>query len=425
MVADDFTGSADAANYFCVGGRKVRVAFDSDQPWDFSLCENVVQVFDAESRAVTLETASMSIFRAGRQLVDHGMGEVALYKKVDSTMRGHVGAEIEALLRSSGRYVALLAPAFPGNGRVVMDGRLLVEGVPVSQTPFARDPHSPIDRDHVAEIVGRTTNLPISLMGISTIRKGIRAVRNFLDTIGEERAIVIADTQTDADLEVIANAIADNLDILPCGAAAFARQLAPLWRASDRAPQIEEGSMALPDCKRVVVTVGSAHPVSAHQIAYLLEHSESSSVVLSTSQLAEPEARSTEIERAVRALETSRDPIVSLSLSKERVKLDQGQQRHFEQDLATVVGQYLSSLDLDENLPVGLVATGGDTAFALCTAMSAKAFWPQGEISTGMPWSWLETDTRMFPIVSKAGGFGHVDALYLAVRALMGKMFQP
>ena len=62
------------------------------------------------------------------------------FKKIDSTLRGRIGAEVDALMRATGPRTAVVCPAFPAQGRVVLDRVLLVDGVPVAETPIARDP---------------------------------------------------------------------------------------------------------------------------------------------------------------------------------------------------------------------------------------------------------------------------------------------
>lgn len=421
IVADDFTGSADSANYFGVGGRNVRVSFDREQPWDFSLGAGVVQVFDSESRTLPAVTAAKRVYQAGQKLFDHDIAHAAIYKKVDSTMRGHVGAEIESMLMSTRRHLALLAPAFPANGRVVVDGCLLVHGVPVRQTAFAKDPRNPIVQDDVAGIVQRTTNVPVIVMAQSVIRNGIGSIQSFLDDVREPYTVVVADAETDDDLAVIAAAIADDLNVLPCGSAGLARRLAPFWCRREIVTEIEDPQRQLPVCERVIVAVGSANPVAKEQLAVLLSTLETDAVVMSPIQLSDAQTQFLEMERATQEIMSIDDRIVAISLSTDRANRSDNLPGTFEGDLAIVVQRYLKVLDI---MPIGLIATGGDTAFALCQALSAKAFWPQGEIATGMPWSWLETDLGTFPIVSKAGGFGSVEALYTAVAALTGAQGQ-
>ena len=51
-----------------------------------------------------------------------------VFLKIDSTLRGPVASLIESALRVTGRSAAMVAPAFPEQGRVVRGGRLYVNG---------------------------------------------------------------------------------------------------------------------------------------------------------------------------------------------------------------------------------------------------------------------------------------------------------
>ena len=56
-------------------------------------------------------------------------GRALLFKKIDSTLRGHVGEEVRAAMDASNARVAIVAPAFPAMGRTVEHGLLRVTGV--------------------------------------------------------------------------------------------------------------------------------------------------------------------------------------------------------------------------------------------------------------------------------------------------------
>jgi uncharacterized protein YgbK (DUF1537 family) len=58
----------------------------------------------------------------------------------------------------------------------------------------------------------------------------------------------------------------------------------------------------------------------------------------------------------------------------------------------------------------GIVATGGDTANALCSALRAQALEILGEVEAGIPIMRL-LGTQSLPLVTKAGGFGSPAAM--------------
>jgi len=416
IVADDLTGAADAANYFRTEKHRVRVSFLPATPWMFSLDESVIQVFDSESRSLDLPEAMQRLNNAAKQLLHSGPPSFSVYKKVDSTMRGHIGGEIEALLHGLGRRLAVLAPAFPVNGRIIRNGELLVKGVPVSQTAFAKDPHNPVMFDKVIDIVRQTTTLPLVALSHSLVLEGVHAISQFLERIQYTEAIVVVDAETDADLAMIARAIASNPVVIPCGSAGLARQLATNWCQAEPAEKFDSRKRLV--CDRILLTVGSANPVSHSQLVHATTALGIPTVVLQPALLAEPPTHSHEIVRAEWAIEQPVTQVVAATLEKERAVRNPNLEGSFESDLAAVASHWSKQALTNELTATGFIATGGDTALALCKALSVKAIWPEGEVLSGMPWSRMETESGEFLLVSKAGGFGQPDALEQAIAFL-------
>jgi uncharacterized protein YgbK (DUF1537 family) len=87
--------------------------------------------------AYDLDTRSGSARRA-REVVRRAFSRRAakrasiLYKKIDSTLRGHVAAELGAVRRALGRRAIVFTPAFPAQGRSVRDAALHLRGRPIS-----------------------------------------------------------------------------------------------------------------------------------------------------------------------------------------------------------------------------------------------------------------------------------------------------
>ena len=84
---------------------------------------------------------------AVRGLVAQGCDR--LYVKIDSTMRGSVAGQLRGALDAWGAScpgaVVVLCPAFPDEGRTVVGGAVLVDGIPVDRSPAAVDPITPVD----------------------------------------------------------------------------------------------------------------------------------------------------------------------------------------------------------------------------------------------------------------------------------------
>ena len=129
IVADDLTGACDAGALFA-GRAPVPVTVWPRR----AVADAAVRVVDTETRAPDAPRKRPSALAA---VGSHGRAG-RRFKKIDSTLRGPIGAEVDALMRATGAATAIVCPAFPAQGRVVLDRLLLVDGVPVAETPDRR-----------------------------------------------------------------------------------------------------------------------------------------------------------------------------------------------------------------------------------------------------------------------------------------------
>ena len=134
VLADDLTGAADCAVAFAGCGLRAIVALDDGRD-----CDAEVLAIDANTRASEPHEAAAAMERLIRA---HARGDdLLIYKKIDSTLRGNVAAELKAVLAAHKSHmgegihnIAVLAPAFPATGRTTLGGRQLVNGTPLSET---------------------------------------------------------------------------------------------------------------------------------------------------------------------------------------------------------------------------------------------------------------------------------------------------
>src|SRR3989304_1277724 len=91
--------------------------------------------------------------RPAASRITERLREGRVFKKIDSTMRGAVGPEVEALLGVAQARTALVCPAFPAEGRTVVGGILRVHGLPAPESPVGRDPDYPAPTADLLEIL--------------------------------------------------------------------------------------------------------------------------------------------------------------------------------------------------------------------------------------------------------------------------------
>src|SRR5699024_1558114 len=124
-----------------------------------------IVVLNTESRAKEPDESAQCVKEA---ILTHPAS--LIYKKIDSTLRGNIGAEIEAALTASGAKLAIVVPAIPAAGRVTRDGQCYVNHIPLLETEFARDPKTPISSSAISTIIAQQTSLPIYNLFLDTVR---------------------------------------------------------------------------------------------------------------------------------------------------------------------------------------------------------------------------------------------------------------
>ena len=151
MIADDFTGALDTGVQFAVRGARTCVVTDPAYDFSQTKAETEVLVLDVETRHLTPEAAYQRVFRAVRDAL--GAGFTCIYKKTDSALRGNVGAELTAVLDAAGADRLAFLPALPKMNRVTRGGVHYIDGVPVAESVFGRDPFEPVTASSVEEII--------------------------------------------------------------------------------------------------------------------------------------------------------------------------------------------------------------------------------------------------------------------------------
>jgi uncharacterized protein YgbK (DUF1537 family) len=370
VVADDLTGAADSGVQLARAGYRTAVAFLGAELAGDAGLDAVVA--DTDSRATTAATAAERVRAATATLA----GAPVLLKKVDSTLRGPVAAEIAAALDASGRRTAIVAPAFPATGRTTVDGVQLVDGEPVHRTRFAADPVTP----------EREAHLPTLLAA-----EGLDPAR-----------CVVADARTDADLDAVVRAVPDPSSVLWVGSAGLARALA----AAHPGPGAGSEARSADGAGRTLVVVGSANGVARRQVMRLVQ----ASVPVAPLRLDAlgPDAVTACADAAGRVLSRGRACIVH--------PIGEGAGADLPARIADALADVAARL-AEAGRVDGLVLTGGDTAVRVARGLGATGLRVHDEIEPGVPVGRL-LGPRPYRVVTKAGGFGSPDVLRTACEAL-------
>ncbi len=397
VIADDLTGAADTGASFATQGAETLVVWAEDQ-WPTA----DVLVHSTESRHLDREMAIRKVGSVVEWLkisVPHP-DRCWIYKKIDSTLRGNPGPELAALIQGLAIESALVAPAFPSQGRTTRTGQLFVEGVSLTDTIFGRE----VASSDVQSLL--RTALPqkrFGLLPLDLVRQGGAGVA--MRQVG----IWVADAETEDDLTLLARAAQESETRLLCGSAGLARALAAmLVTGSDRPLPSYEAIQPVSGGQGVLVVAASRHPQTLAQIACAA--AAGIRIICPEPQWFADDTHPADLSDAL--IEGLTQGAVVLTTAGLPELPTAGKR------LVTRLAQAVSALGREQP-PKAMVLTGGDAAIAVGQALEASALRLRGELLPGVPWGTLVGGAFPgLPVVTKAGGFGNEDTLLMAIRFL-------
>ncbi|MBZ7448218.1 four-carbon acid sugar kinase family protein [Klebsiella michiganensis] len=409
VIADDFTGANDAGSGLARAGANVHVLFDSSTPND---AENAdVLVISTDSRAMSAADAAYRTALAVQQYQSIAQ-DGWLFKKIDSTLRGNPGAEIEAALRTSGKTLALVVPAVPRLGRTTRNGEVWINQQCLSDTEFASDPKTPVTCSHVLTRLQMQSEIAGETLDLATVRGGKLA-----QILASKQGLVVVDAEQDSDIARLVEAAA-TLPTRPL--------LAGASGLGDALGEFLAGRSPRP----VLAVVGSMSAIAQQQIARLATQRTISIIDIDIRQLfAQPAwPQATEWQQAIQqaVLNGTHCVVRTTQHADQRHDIEQLCQQHqvTRQELGERICQFLAQLTRKvccETLPAGLYLSGGDVAIAVAQALGAKGFQIQGLVAGCVPHGVLLNSELHLPVMTKAGGFGDENTLVEAIRFIEEK----
>ncbi|WP_148572600.1 four-carbon acid sugar kinase family protein [Nocardioides caldifontis] len=221
VVADDLTGANAAAAGFARAGLRAATASAADRA---GLVAEMVARFDVvvattDSRHADGATAAERV----AAVVRAGWPARLVCNRIDTTLRGNVGATTRALLDevaglSGSRVVVLCAPAHPAADRHTIGGTQLLRGQRLEETEVAHDARTPMRTSDVAAIIRQQADLAVAGIPMSAVTATpdelVATIRAALE---EGAEVLVADATTEAHLErasTAAVAAAEGLDLV-------------------------------------------------------------------------------------------------------------------------------------------------------------------------------------------------------------------
>ncbi|MEU5806602.1 MULTISPECIES: four-carbon acid sugar kinase family protein [unclassified Streptomyces] len=370
VLADDLTSAGDGAAPFRRTGHDARILFRLPAaPAAAAGPPGGVTAIDLGTRVADERTAVARMREAAHRYA----GADLLLKTVDSTLRGHVAAEIRAARSGSGRRAVIVAPAFPAEGRVTVGGVQYVRGVPVHESEFARDPAHPVRCSDLAGLLPEA--VPADPDRVAELPR--------LTGAG---AVVAYSARQDADLDRLVESVPRPEEVLWVGSPGLAAALARHCARAAVAPPPVPGP-----ARRTLVVVGSANPATRRQLAVLRARVDVRTVTATDDPAA-----------TVADLGAATAPVLVLHTPDERRPRDAA--RALGRAMADAVRKLAEEDRID-----ALVLTGGETAAEVLDALGALGVTGislADEPEPGVARGTLLGGRTALPVLVKAGGFG-------------------
>lgn len=379
LIADDISGAAECAGVFA--SRKVSILVASEMR-DLRDRDDDVLVVNTDSRYVSPDEAAQRC----RSVVAHGDPYTTVIKKIDSTLRGPLPAELSAL-RDTGTPV-VVAAALPDAARTVVGGVLRLDGVPLADTDAWAAEATPPPLS-VADALAPLRCVDVDL---ATIRSTPDVLAKRLRDAFAGDAVPVCDAKTDDDLDnIVAAGALLEAPIRWAGSAGLVSALARTISVPAKASPDREPSDAWPSQPPLFV-IGTAATAAREQMARL------SQVV---DEVVELEA----------SLILKGDRTVAADISTRiagrsaAICVAPGERSSRSPDVVQALAQLAVSTAANHG---AFVLSGGETAQAVLTALDiaelkVQSAWGDGTVVSSTP------DGRI--IVTKPGGFGDPDTL--------------
>lgn len=398
IVADDLTGAADCAAAFAAAGRPWVLLQPGTGAVKRRSGRDVVAV---SSNSRDRVNAATDVAAAVNELA--AMAPRVWFKKIDSTLRGPIGAELRTMIEMLSPALTIVCPAFPAMGRTVREGHVHVHGEPLQRTQLW------------ADFGGGEAGLPelLELAGLRALHVDLPEIRGAglaaLLNGAQDGTVLVVDAETDNDLGVlIAACRSSQRALLWVGSAGLAGALADALSPGTGAPPAAAEHRI--GCEAVLVVAGSASAQTQRQLADLEQRCGAKVALLPVAGLlARDPATAGQVERA---LETALTACGDAALAIEPPLANRAQTSvaaTLAQRLGELTGRFASHFD-------GLVLTGGDTARGVLLEIGVGGLEVTGSVESGVPASRsVEGNLR---VVTKAGAFGDDQTLSRAVRYL-------
>ena len=284
VIADDFTGSNATCSLFKKIG--LRAASILKLQGDINYDVDVIS-YSTASRGLDKEEAYKKVSEAIKILKNKNV--LVYNKRIDSTLRGNIGTEINAMLDNlEDDRIAVVVPAYPDSGRIVVNKTMLVNGVLLENSDAGKDPKTPIKTSCVESLVQKDIKYSSTYFTLSDIAQPIEEIAKKIQEAIKKSRVLIFDAVNNEDIIKISKAIIhSDINIITVDPGPFTLYYS---KELQKKNHLE---------KKILMVIGSVTTTTKKQIEYILQEEDIFLVKMRVEDFFEEESCSKEIERVI------------------------------------------------------------------------------------------------------------------------------
>lgn len=284
VIADDLTGSNATCSLFKKIGLRAASILKLQGVINYDV--DVIS-YSTASRGLDKEEAYKKVSEAIKILKNK---DVLVYnKRIDSTLRGNIGTEINAMLDNlEDDRIAVVIPSYPDSGRIVVNKTMLVNGVLLENSDAGKDPKTPIKTSCVESLIQKGIKYSSTYFTLSDIEQPIEEIVKKIQEAIKKSRVLIFDAVNNEDIIKISKAIIhSDIDIVTVDPGPFTLYYS---KELQKKNHLE---------KKILMVIGSVTATTKKQIEYILQEEDIFLVKMKVEDFFEKETCLKEIERVI------------------------------------------------------------------------------------------------------------------------------
>ena len=422
VIADDLTGANDTGVQFTKKGYNAIVSVLDEQS-TIIIPDNLdVFVMDTETRELESKTAR-KILKSILEKININKKDV-VYKKVDSTLRGNMGDEIEEIMIILNRDICIFSPSYPSYQRITVGGYLLVQQKPLGLSEYSSNHLDQEENSFIPFLLKKQTDFPVGQIDLKDVVKGQETILSKINELSQKgnKIIVIDSTNEEHLKDIFASGLKFDGPVLFSGSAGLANHF-PNINNKHEVLKIKVEDNKSP----VLVVAGSRNSIMEDQINYLKNRLNVSELRIDLEQVFSNKERILDdyATKCIQAIKDNRDLVIHTNITyneeksiNEKLMLKYHLSfRGLEIKIKTFLGELTSKI-IKNSYVRNLILTGGDVALGVCKELNIRNLNILAELLPGIPLAIANYKDYKLNIITKAGGFGKEDALYNLINKL-------